>query len=269
MILSGFPNLSVIKAMRGHVDFYMLNGQAIARRWPRIRMRPPTPAQLWNRKVPSIANKLRARLPVYWWNAWNSMGTPTGRTSWDIFTNVFFWLANHRYVFPTSSPFADELEVPMMPMACEVIPLGGQTLVYIYLILEPPFAIERVDLHLVPSLDERPLNFSYVYVASYSPAPSKRPPPYAWSFPRTVDPTLFGLNILLWRLELFYPGDFSQCNFWTTYRFIPPESPIRTNPPTNPVWYSGHLPDTPPAGWPPVTEPWPWQPWWPPYYATL
>ena len=269
MIVSGFPNLSVIKAMRGHVDFYMLNGQAIARRWPRIRMGTPTAAQLWGRKVPSIGNDLRSRLPVYWWNAWNSMATPVGRTSWDTFTNVFYWLAHHHYMFDPIPPFIDVLNVPMMPMAMELTPIGPTTRVYLYIIMESPYTIERSLFNYAPATDETAANFAYVYTAGYAGAPSNTPPPYSWAWPTTIDPIFQTMNPFLWRIEAILPGNFDRIICWESFRFLPGESPIRQNPPNGPVWYSDFLPDTPAPGWPPIYAKWPWMPWWPPYYTAL
>ncbi len=269
MKVQGFPNLSIIKAMRGHVDFYRLNGQSIARRWPRIRMGPPSAAQLWARKVPSIGNDLRSRLPIYWWNAWNSMATPVGRTSWDTFTNVFYWLAHHHYMFPPVPPFIDVLNVPMMPIAMEVTPTGGTTIVNLYIILRSPYTINRSLFNWAPATDETAANFRYVYTAAYSEAPHNKPPPFSWSWPTRIDPISQTVNQPLWRVQALLPGEYDRLIVWESFRFFPGESPIRTNPPNGPVWYSEFLPDTPAPGWPPLTAPWPWLAWWPPYYAAL
>lgn len=269
MKVQGFPNLSVIQAMRGHVDFYRLNGQSIARRWPRIRMRAPTPAQLWGRKVPSIVNDLRGRIPLYWWNAWNSMATPVGRTTWDTFTSVYSWLAHHHYVGSPTSGYPDQLDLPILPIAVEVVPRPTTTIVYIYTVYTPPSGNRRILINLAPAPDGKPADFHYVYTTQYTHAPGNRPPAYVWTYP--IDsPLLFSQYPLsLQRFELYYRGVFTQCNFWTTFRFTPGEAPIRTNPPTSPIWFSGHFPTTPPGPWPPILAKWPWMEYWPPYYAAL
>ncbi len=87
--IAKMPNLAIIDGFKGVVDFYVHDGQACARKWPRRASYPRSPAELATRIPFTWAAKNWKYLPAEIQDAFNRMAQGTNLTGRDTFLKSY------------------------------------------------------------------------------------------------------------------------------------------------------------------------------------
>jgi len=88
-VLNAMPEMDIISGYRGIVDFYVCRGIPCARRWPRKKLHPPTPAEAIHWPVFSDAVKEWNSLSQEVRDAYKAMASGSTLSGRDMMVKMY------------------------------------------------------------------------------------------------------------------------------------------------------------------------------------